>query len=224
MKRLCHGFTLIELLVVIAIVAVLAAILFPVFARAREKARSITCTSNIRQITVGTLMYAEDYDERFPSREAGWGPGPSHPEWIWSQPGAWCVKILPYVKNRQVFVCPNATAGNDGYMRAYKLSYEHNDYLVHHPSGIPTVGPHPGLSLSIPPEPSITVVWFDGIRPWFDLEEHFCGHPGRDGNDFDAGNVGFADGHAKFYKARPLHEQGVAVHQRNATQYELKNW
>ncbi|MGC9317435.1 MAG: type II secretion system protein [Armatimonadota bacterium] len=87
MQRLSHGFTLIELLVVIAII-VLAAILFPVFARAREKARTISCTSNVRQITMATLMYVEDYDERFPSREANWGPGPSHPEWIWSQPGA----------------------------------------------------------------------------------------------------------------------------------------
>ena len=63
MKR---GFTLIELLVVIAIIAILAAILFPVFARAREKARQASCTSNQKQIALGILMYAQDYDEAFP--------------------------------------------------------------------------------------------------------------------------------------------------------------
>src|SRR5712692_7814212 len=61
-----RGFTLIELLVVIAIIAILAAILFPVFARAREQARKTTCASNMKQIATATLMYAQDYDELFP--------------------------------------------------------------------------------------------------------------------------------------------------------------
>lgn len=60
------GFTLIELLVVIAIIAILAAILFPVFARAREKARQTSCLSNIKQLTLGVQMYVQDFDERFP--------------------------------------------------------------------------------------------------------------------------------------------------------------
>ena len=64
MKR--RGFTLIELLVVIAIIAILAAILFPVFARAREKARQASCTSNLKQLTLGVIMYASDYDSKFP--------------------------------------------------------------------------------------------------------------------------------------------------------------
>src|SRR5579871_5556649 len=85
------AFTLIELLVVIAIIAILAAILFPVFAQAREKARQTTCLSNLKQIGLGTMMYVQDYDETYFS---GWGSG-GGPE-----PGLiiWRVAILPYVK------------------------------------------------------------------------------------------------------------------------------
>lgn len=82
-----HGFTLIELLVVIAIIAILAAILFPVFAQAREKARAITCTSNIRQVSLGIQQYVQDYDERFP---AAWGN--SYPN------GTWVDACEPYMK------------------------------------------------------------------------------------------------------------------------------
>lgn len=88
-----RGFTLIELLVVIAIIAILAAILFPVFARAREKARQASCASNEKQIGLGLLMYAQDYDERFMNVRQG--------------PGGWNALIQPYVKNWQVFVCPS---------------------------------------------------------------------------------------------------------------------
>ena len=90
------GFTLIELLVVIAIIAILAAILFPVFARAREKARGNTCLSNIKQLTLGFLMYANDYDERFPGCLSGWYNLPT-----------WRSAIYPYTKNLQIFQCPS---------------------------------------------------------------------------------------------------------------------
>jgi len=113
------GFTLIELLVVIAIIAILAAILFPVFARAREAARRTACLSNLKQIGLATLMYANDYDEKLPLL---------HQEWAWgvttwldftSLFGTYVptghraenyppqVLLLPYIKNYQIFECPS---------------------------------------------------------------------------------------------------------------------
>lgn len=97
------GFTLIELLVVIAIIAILAAILFPVFAKAREKARQTSCLSNMKQLGLGIKMYAQDYDE---SRVPGW-IWPSNPAIADAERRTWRSLILPYVKNRQVYVCPS---------------------------------------------------------------------------------------------------------------------
>ena len=90
-QRSRRGFTLIELLVVIAIIAILAAILFPVFAKAREQARKTTCASNLKQIGMALLQYVQDYDERWPS-EAWWG---------------YKKVIMPYMKNDLVFKCPS---------------------------------------------------------------------------------------------------------------------
>ncbi|MEN6401596.1 MAG: DUF1559 domain-containing protein, partial [Armatimonadia bacterium] len=97
-----RGFTLIELLVVIAIIAILAAILFPVFARAREKARQASCQSNLKQIGLAALMYAQDYDEKLAGSRCGtgfdkWGNGPGR---IW-----WQGLLMPYAKNYQFFAC-----------------------------------------------------------------------------------------------------------------------
>jgi len=101
--RRAGGFTLIELLVVIAIIAILAAILFPVFARAREAARRTGCLSNMKQVTTGILMYTQDYDEVLPYQQDGdlcdYGKSP-HAVWITS--------TMPYVKNKQVWYCPSA--------------------------------------------------------------------------------------------------------------------
>jgi len=102
------GFTLIELLVVIAIIAILAAILFPVFAKVREKARAISCLSNQKQIGLGVIQYQQDYDEKNPGGVNGYGGG-----------AGWAGQIFPYVKSAKVFQCPddsslNHTATDEG--------------------------------------------------------------------------------------------------------------
>lgn len=129
-KSTRKGFTLIELLVVVAIISLLAAILFPVFARARENARRASCLSNLKQVGLGFMMYVQDYDGRFPL--AAYHPlgvgsnSPTVKQTDASMPGAyftirqnawptghfitWMDMIYPYTKNVQVFECPSYTA------------------------------------------------------------------------------------------------------------------
>jgi prepilin-type N-terminal cleavage/methylation domain-containing protein/prepilin-type processing-associated H-X9-DG protein len=99
-----HGFTLIELLVVIAIIAILAAILFPVFARAREKARQANCLSNLKQIGTSVMMYAQDYDEMYPMSYQDVSSGAGSAAQI---PMTWPNRLQPYIKNQQIYKCPS---------------------------------------------------------------------------------------------------------------------
>jgi len=105
------AFTLIELLVVIAIISILAAILFPVFARARENARRASCMSNLKQIGLGIMQYTQDYDEHLPSSYLTGPTGTTpfiYPDGSPHQIGSWRFAIFPYVKSVQVFNCPSA--------------------------------------------------------------------------------------------------------------------
>ena len=129
------AFTLIELLVVIAIIAILAAILFPVFARARENARRSSCSSNIKQIGLGFQQYIQDYDEKYPL-VAG-GATTTAASGIVSQ--GWAIQMQPYLKSSQIFQCPSetnapaagvTTVGNTSYGTANYSDYWYNSRLA----------------------------------------------------------------------------------------------
>ena len=107
-----QAFTLIELLVVIAIIAILAAILFPVFARARENARRTSCLSNMKQIGLGAIQYAQDYDEKWMIYSGGAAsvnpPGYNLPGGV---PATWDLTLQPYIKSTQLLTCPSDSGG-----------------------------------------------------------------------------------------------------------------
>jgi len=129
------GFTLIELLVVIAIIAILAAILFPVFARAREKARQTSCISNLKQLALGLLMYAQDYDNKFPGQNMAHYPGGPTTyanDACCVERNIWFEVTQPYIKNRQIGRCPShddtwpgrpATIYGPGGVQHYKFKH-----------------------------------------------------------------------------------------------------
>jgi prepilin-type N-terminal cleavage/methylation domain-containing protein/prepilin-type processing-associated H-X9-DG protein len=117
-----NAFTLIELLVVIAIIAILAAILFPVFAKAREKARQTSCASNEKQLGLAFVQYIQDYDENYPTDGVG--------QWGWG----WGGRIYPYVKSLGVYTCPDdaTTANSNGVPISYAFSMGivHSNYTL----------------------------------------------------------------------------------------------
>jgi prepilin-type N-terminal cleavage/methylation domain-containing protein len=113
------AFTLIELLVVIAIIALLAAILFPVFSLARERARQSACASNLKQIGLGMLQYIQDYDETTPATQNSGGNSTG-----------WAGRIYPYIKNTQVFACPSDSRSTTGLGNTTVNGIVEKNYLV----------------------------------------------------------------------------------------------
>ena len=107
------GFTLIELLVVIAIIAILAAILFPVFQKVRENARRASCQSNMKQIGLGITQYTQDADEKFPSGNTGGGAG-------------WASQVYPFIKSSGVYHCPDDSGGNGARPSIYSYAMNGN--------------------------------------------------------------------------------------------------
>jgi len=140
-----NGFTLIELLVVIAIIAILAAILFPVFAKVREKARQTACLSNEKQLGLGLIQYEEDYDESFPGRNIP--ADPTRPNWGNA--------IYPYVKSTAVYFCPDAPKSYNG--EPVLDSYAYNWTIANGLYGNDT-----GTPVGAFTAPSNTVMLFEG--------------------------------------------------------------
>ncbi len=201
-----RGFTLIELLVVIAIIAILAAILFPVFAKAREKARQSSCLSNLKQLSLGMLQYTQDYDERFVLRSTGWrgqltygvnATVPEAPDFQWEPTygyhDSWPNKIYPYVKNVQVYTCPSYTDGWSASSYDGSCGYGKNTWLGN-------------LSMARIDEPVNTILIVDSnyyLSDW-DTRTDADASSGSDNADpprdqhNGGANYGFCDGHAKW--------------------------
>ncbi len=123
--RVRSGFTLIELLVVIAIIAILAAILFPVFAQARSKARQTSSASNMKQIMLGVLQYAQDYDGSIPDQ----GISVQNPGGVWV---SWMEMVHPYVKSTQIFIDPSMSTEPGTYTASATFSNAANYQVVSH--------------------------------------------------------------------------------------------
>ncbi len=136
-RRRISGFTLIELLVVIAIIAILAAILLPVFARAREKARQSSCISNVKQILTAAVMYSQDYDEKFHRIKSGnvvFNNIPTGPDQCFGAEDL----LNPYVKNNQVWKCPSDAVPRDDCTGPSGIWFPISYSFTHYQSGVDT--------------------------------------------------------------------------------------
>lgn len=159
-----HGFTLVELLVVIAIITMLAAILFPVFASSREKARQTACLSNMRQMGLALMQYVSDNDDQYPQ-----GLGKVGGERVWAGEG-WAGQCRPYVRSLGLCACPSDTQIAQG-PNNFTVSYAYNINLVAVPEETDDeyAVPPPGVSAAALNAPARSVLLFEVSNVWVNL-------------------------------------------------------
>jgi len=246
------GFTLIELLVVIAIIATLAAILFPVFARARENARRASCQSNLKQIGLGAMMYLQDNDERYPfgrqvstTLDPSWTPAPGGAEFSAGTSIFWPAFLQAYTKSTQVFRCPSSSYAP----YAYYGHYGANILLLRDNGASATA-----LSQAAIPSVATTYMIMDAGRYRLNPTDVKRGDTGGDcnylpgtgpgsatnlagitctltslpedyatGRHFGGVNMVFADGHVKWLKSQLVHQQAALCPDGTCNSYTTKS-
>lgn len=215
------GFTLIELLVVIAIIAILAAILFPVFARARENARRASCLSNMKQFGLALVMYSQDYDEKIYRGDTA--------QW-------WTVPYMPYIKSEQILLCPSAPRRQYNYSWYGYTNYNSNSLVLNY--ALPGEGRAIPLTMF---NSSMTMFTIDGggnsvSLAWSDIyysrNSDGTGNFGETPNyavaprHLEGANVAFLDGHVKWIPKQKIYLKydGTPVARRNLNPFTSTYW
>jgi prepilin-type N-terminal cleavage/methylation domain-containing protein/prepilin-type processing-associated H-X9-DG protein len=187
------GFTLIELLVVIAIIAILAAILFPVFARARENARKSTCQSNLKQMATAAMQYAQDYDETLMRHFIN--PSSGIYGWVWL--------LQPYVKNTGIFTCPSKPSAKWNGSATTFSGFGYGYFACNNvPNGAPSLIARPLAEIKAPAD---VVMFSDSssdnyyVIDWDDARVDDNGEV-PEARHSEGANFAFVDGHVKWVK------------------------
>jgi prepilin-type N-terminal cleavage/methylation domain-containing protein/prepilin-type processing-associated H-X9-DG protein len=223
-RRSAGGFTLIELLVVIAIIAVLAAVLFPVFAKARETAKRAACLGQIRQIGTAMKLYQDDWNGCFPTRVFNSTYGDAPPPWQYCD---WVRVIIPYAKSRNIFSCPGAYKPQLAGAPPLKMALSFNEYIYRAGEGFSTdatiVSPKCTLLLADGRVNKLVHDWDDGWAPDKSLPApynipsgmsrmKYADSEGQDNSDkavrHDGSNVLFCDLHARVVKSNEYKAAG----------------